>query len=255
MLSAGTLTSELKALGLERGDVVLVHSSYKSLGGVEGGPQTLLDTLLEILGRTGTLILPTFNFDFCKGSPFDVRTTPSHMGVLTELGRGHPQSRRVFHPIYSFAILGALREELGSLRYQSSFGGESLFGKLRELDGKIMVIGLSYTDSMTFFHHVEEMEGCDYRFLKAFEGEVTDAKGSTRRETYLMLVRDLSRGVVTAVDPMGTILEQQGVVKIRRIGEATVKLMNANDVYRITAREMKRDPQLLYQLQPESGSG
>jgi aminoglycoside N3'-acetyltransferase len=63
-----------------------------------------------------------------------------------------------------------------------------------------------------------------------------------------MMVRDLERGVITAVDPMGEILEREGVVSIRTIGEATVKLMRAQDVYRITAGEMKRDPHLLYQI-------
>ena len=249
MLSAKTLTAEFDALGLTAGDVVLVHSAYKSLGGVEGGPDAVLDALLSVLGPEGTLILPTFNFDFCKGAPFHLGSTPSRMGILTELGRRRAGSRRILHPIYSFAVLGRLAEELGGLRYKSSYGPDSLFAKLRELDGKLMILGLSYTNSMTFFHHVEEMEGVDYRYRKEFTGEVTDGSGRTYRDTFSMMVRDLARGVITAVDPMGEIMEREGVVSIRTIGEATVKLMRAQDVYRITAREMKRDPHLLYQIQ------
>ena len=112
-----------------------------------------------------------------------------------------------------------------------------------------MVIGLSYTNSMTFFHHIEQMEGVDYRFLKQFTGEVTDADGRTYTDTFEMLVRDIDKGVITEVDPMGFLMEEKGVIQVRKIGEADVKLMKANEVYAFTAREMRRDPHLLYQIE------
>jgi aminoglycoside 3-N-acetyltransferase len=248
MLTFDQLLEGFRDLGVKEGDTLLVHSSYKSLGEVDGGPQTVIRALETALGSEGTLIMPTFNFDFNKGAPWDVRTTPSKMGVLTELVRLDPRSKRVFHPFYSFAILGKHAEMLGSLRYKSSYERNSVFGRLRDLDGKIMVIGLSYTNSMTFFHHIEQMEGVDYRFLKQFTGEVTDENGNTYTDTFEMLVRDIDKGVITEVDPMGELMEQAGIIKVRRIGEADVKLMKANEVYAFTAREMKRDPHLLYYI-------
>ena len=242
-------------LGVAEGDTLLVHSSYKSFGPVDGGPQTVVRALELALGAEGTLIMPTFNFDFNKGPAWDVRSTPSKMGVLTELVRVDPRAKRVFHPFYSFAILGKYAEILGSLRYKSSYERNSIFGKLRDLDGKIMVIGLSYTNSMTFFHHIEQMEGVDYRFLKQFTGEVTDENGNTYTDTFEMLVRDIDKGVVTEVDPMGELMEQAGLIKVRKIGEADVKLMKANEVYEFTAREMRRDPHLLYYIKKENPAG
>ena len=112
-----------------------------------------------------------------------------------------------------------------------------------------MVIGLSYTNSMTFFHHIEQMEGVDYRFLKQFTGEVTDENGNTYTDTFEMLVRDTDKGVITEVDPMGQLMEKAEIVKVSKIGEAEVKLMKANEVYEFTAREMKRDPHLLYYIE------
>jgi aminoglycoside 3-N-acetyltransferase len=207
MLKYDDLVAAFRATGLESGDTLLVHSSYKSLGGVDGGPQTVIDALLSVLGTTGTLIMPTFNFDFCKGEPWDTRSTPSHMGAIT-----------------------------------------NMFGKLRELDGKIMIVGLSYTNSMTFFHHVEEMEGVDYRYVKAFTGLVTDENGKTYEDTFTMLVRDVENGVITEVDPMGALMESAGIVSVHQIGAAMVKVMKANEVYQFTAREMRRDPKLLYRI-------
>lgn len=249
MLTFDQLVSEFRVIGVQPGDVLLVHSSYKSFGGVDGGPKTVVDALLEVLGPEGTLIMPTFNFDFNKGQPWDVRSTPSQMGVLTEVARQDPRARRVFHPIYSFAIIGKHAEYLSGLRYKSSYERDSVFGKLRDLDGKIMVVGLSYTNSMTFFHHIEQMEGVDYRYLKQFTGQVTDWDGTTWIDTFEMLVRDIEKGVITEVNPMGELMEQEGVITVHKIGEADVKLMKANEVYAFTAREMRRDPHLLYQIE------
>ena len=253
MLTLEKLVEGFRGLGVEEGDILLVHSSYKSFGEVDGGPQTVIRALETALGtdRDGTMIMPTFNFDFNKGEPWDVRTTPSKMGVLTEMVRQDPRAKRVFHPFYSFAILGKHAEMLGSLRYKSAYERNSVFGKLRDLDGKIIVIGLSYTNSMTFFHHIEQMEGVDYRFLKQFTGEVTDEKGNTYTDTFEMLVRDIDQGVITEVDPMGALMEQAGVIKSAKIGEADVKLMKANEVYEFTAREMRRDPHLLYYIKED----
>ena len=249
MLTLESLTSAFRDLDVQMGDVLLVHSSYKSLGEVDGGPQTVIDALLAALGADGTLIMPTFNFDFNKGKPWDVRSTPSQMGILTEFVRKDPRAQRVFHPIYSFAIIGKHAEMLGNLRYKSSYERNSVFGKLRDLDGKIMVIGLSYTNSMTFFHHIEQMEGVGYRFLKQFTGEVTDWNGTTKVDTFEMFVRDIDKGVITEVNPMGELMEKAGVIQSKKIGDADVKLMKANEVYTFTAREMRRDPHLLYYIE------
>ena len=249
MLTLESLTSAFRDLGVQSGDTLLVHSSYKSLGEVDGGPQTVIEALLAALGADGTLIMPTFNFDFNKGEPWDVRSTPSKMGILTEFVRKDPRAQRVFHPFYSFAIIGKHAKMLGSLRYKSSYERNSVFGKLRDLDGKIMVIGLSYNNSMTFFHHIEQMEGVDYRFLKQFTGQVTDENGNTYTDTFEMLVRDIDKSVKTMVDPMGALMEKAGVIQSKKIGEADVKLMKANEVYAFTAREMKRDPHLLYYIE------
>jgi aminoglycoside 3-N-acetyltransferase len=99
------------------------------------------------------------------------------------------------------------------------------------------------------------MEGVDYRFLKQFTGEVTDENGNTYTDTFEMLVRDVDRGVMTMVDPMGALMEEQGVIKSARIGEADVKLMKANEVYEFTAREMRRDPFLLYYIKKDDAAG
>jgi hypothetical protein len=57
MLTFEKLVEEFRELGVEEGDTLLVHSSYKSLGEVEGGPQTVIRALEAVLGTEGTLII------------------------------------------------------------------------------------------------------------------------------------------------------------------------------------------------------
>lgn len=248
VLTRDALADEFRALGLQAGDTLLVHSAYKSFGGVEGGPQSVIDALLDVLGPDGTLIMPTFNFDFCEGAEFDVRETPSQMGALTEIVRTSPEARRVGHPIYSFAVLGRLADEAAAIDNVSAYGPDSLFGRLRDWDGKIMVIGLPYNESMTFFHHVEEIEGCGYRYMKSFTGPYVDLDGNRSERTVTMFVRDIDRGVQTAVNPMGDLLAELGFIRTRKIGESTVRLMRAREIYAETARRMSDEPGLLYRI-------
>lgn len=252
MITITDIETGLRDMGLAADSIVLVHSAYKAFGGVVGGPAAVIEAIQNVIGPRGTLVVPTFNFDFSSsGVPFDARTTPSQMGIISEMVRRDPRSRRVIHPVYSFAVLGPLAVQLAATRCGSSYGSASLFGRLVELEGQIMTVGLPYNSSMTFFHHVEEVEGVVYRHVKRFCGEVRDESGALVDEDWQIFVRDVSRGVVTQVEPMGAILESLGLVAQRRIGEATVRLMRARAVYAATVRAMRENPFVLYQVVPE----
>ncbi|PWR69622.1 AAC(3) family N-acetyltransferase [Methanospirillum stamsii] len=197
------LSDKWKKAGLKNGDTVLLHSNcvrtvkYALQKGYVVDPNSLLDSFLKVLGSSGTLLLPLFNFDFTTGVPFDLRNTPSHMGVLTEAGRLHPLAVRTGHPIYSFAAIGYRAEEFRNVNNFSGYGIDSPFGILREMDGKIAVLDLPDQNSMTFYHHIEEMNCVNYRYHKTFSGEYTDISGKTELRTYGLFVRKLEEGVIT----------------------------------------------------------
>lgn len=71
MLKESALETEFSKLGLSASNAVLVHSSYKSLGAVEGGPKTVIEALTNTIGESGTLIMPVFNFGFTKGKHYN----------------------------------------------------------------------------------------------------------------------------------------------------------------------------------------
>ena len=114
-----------------------------------------------------------------------------------------------------------------------------------------MIIGLSYNESLTFFIHIEETQGCDYRYFKEFRGTITDYDDVKQDSKIVLFVRDIERGVQNSVDKMGFIMEQEGIVKKTVIGKSEIKLMKANDVYQRTVKEMKKNPHILIKIKRE----
>ena len=56
------IIKELKALGLEKGDAVMVHTSLKSMGYVCGGAQAVIEALIDVVGSDGTIMMPTQSY-------------------------------------------------------------------------------------------------------------------------------------------------------------------------------------------------
>lgn len=53
------IVKKLREAGLEKGDVVMVHTSLKRMGYVCGGAQTVIEALMEVVGENGTIMMPT----------------------------------------------------------------------------------------------------------------------------------------------------------------------------------------------------
>ena len=152
----------LRELGLGEGDLVHVHSSLRKLGPVEGGAEAILDALLEVLGPTGTLTLPTHTFLVVnqRQPVFHQTLTPSHVGVLAELFRQRPGVLRSLHPTHSVAALGSRAAAFvgGHERCLQPCATDSPYGKLRDWDGKILLLGEGL-NCCTFFHGCELWAG------------------------------------------------------------------------------------------------
>lgn len=237
------LIDHWREAGISDGDMVLVHSSIRRTlllakeKGHDLSPSMVLESFLQAVGQSGTLLLPLFNFDFTKGITFDIRSTPSHMGALTEAGRKHPSAIRTGHPIYSFAVLGARRNDFCGLNNFSGYGENSPFGFIHRNGGKIAVLDLPDQNSITFYHYVEEMLGVPYRYHKTFTGTYIDAQGNISERTCGLFVRDIEKGVQTHVNPMGDLLWQQGLYLGSRPNEGCgLRVISAKDMFDATAK-------------------
>lgn len=210
--------------GLHRGDIVFLSSDITDLfyleienGRDKPSANRFIDKIIEAIGPEGTLILPTYNWDFCKGVTFDWRTTKGKTGVLGNLCLKRPDFRRTLHPLYSCVVWGKDQQLLCSMDYVSSFGAESIFAYLESHHAKNVIINLPLTQCFTYVHHVEE--SCiplRYRFLKNFTAEYIAEDGTSSQKTVSMLVRDLDLDVQT-LPSLEQMLQDEGLMRKVRI--------------------------------------
>jgi len=112
--SADRITRDLRALGVRESGTLLVHSSLSSLGFVRGGPKAVIEALRAAIGPQGTLVLPTHSWERSgRGDfTFDIRTTPSCVGAISETFRTMGGVTRSLHPTHSVAAIGPLSASL-----------------------------------------------------------------------------------------------------------------------------------------------
>jgi len=127
------LTRGFKSLGVGDGDNLMLHASLESMGTVDGGAAMVLHRLLGLIGKKGTLLMPTFtsitrhattHLDYaklgcwCEGResrhvPFIPELQPDkELGGITHRLCSWPSSRRSMHPAYSYVGVGHQGDEL-----------------------------------------------------------------------------------------------------------------------------------------------
>ncbi|MBO7214431.1 MAG: AAC(3) family N-acetyltransferase [Clostridia bacterium] len=181
MNSFKVLVKDLKRLGLKKGDVVIVHSSLSAMGNVDGGANTVIDALLKVLGKKGTLLFPAFSYTPClQTKKWDYYTTPSCVGTIPETFRKRKGVLRSVHPTHSVCALGKFASEMVSNHYKDDtpVGENSPFRQLSKRNGKILMLGCSL-HSNSFMHGVEEMANVSYVLGDSVEFLITDKNGNT----------------------------------------------------------------------------
>ena len=164
MHTVKSLIGDLRRIGVREGDTLLVHSSIRSVGEVEGRGDAILDALLAAVGPEGLLVLPTLTYARSdkpgKDPFFVVDSTPAQIGTLPNLFLQRPGVIRSWHPTHSVAALGRDAAEFtaGHEKFDSPAARTSPWGKLIDRHARIMFIGADIGCN-TFLHGVEEQSG------------------------------------------------------------------------------------------------
>lgn len=161
---AGRLRRELTKLGLQQGDTLFVHSSFDAFAGFQGKPNEVNQALQGCVGSAGLLMMPTMSFtgsaiELARSNTlFDVRRTPSRMGLLSEIFRRSPGVVRSVHPTHPVACWGADAAAVAQGHHlsQTPCGRGTPFEALLRRRGKIVLLGTGI-DVLTFYHHLEEV--------------------------------------------------------------------------------------------------
>lgn len=155
------VAAQLAALGVRRGGILVVHTSFKAVGPVEGGPEGLIRALREALGPEGTLVMPTMTDG---EGVYDPRATPTlHMGIVAETFWRMPGVVRSPHPGASFAAEGPAAEALCAPHpLAPPHGVDSPVGRVWERGGQVLLLGFRHSEDTTL-HLAEDVAGVPYR--------------------------------------------------------------------------------------------
>jgi aminoglycoside 3-N-acetyltransferase len=165
------LINYISAIGIEPNDTILVHSSMKSIGDVEGGADTVLDAFIEYM-KPGLLIFPTHTWAQMndKYNVFNPMTEPSCVGLLSNLFLKRPGVVRSLHPTHSVAALGQDAESYvdGEEQWDTPCPRKGCWGKLYDRKAKILFLGCSLRNN-TLLHGVEEWNSLPMRLADKYQ--------------------------------------------------------------------------------------
>lgn len=239
MFTKKDIFDSLEAMGARRDRIVLMHTALRSVGEVEGGAKGLLDAFIEYFTKDGGLFcLPTHTGrNVIKPIMLDMSSSESHLGafpiIATEDGRGI----RTLNPSHSMVIFGdrerALEFSKNEDKLDSPTAPDSCYGRLRELDGQILLVGVGQAKN-TYIHSVEEMLGVENRMtkdmrpfkVKLLSGEIVEHKMRWFDES---MYGDVSLRFSKFELPF----RYHRIIKDGFIGNAPAQLCSARDIYRV----------------------
>ena len=227
-------------IGLSRGDTVMVHTALGKIGYVCGGAQAVIEALIETVGEGGTVMMPTQSWknldpeDGVHGTvaekdwqvirdnwpAYDKRITPTNtMGAVAEMFRSWPGTVRSDHPARSVAAWGKHAAYLTSGHDLSNiFGDGSPIGKLYELNGRVLLIGVGY-DKNTSLHLADVR--ADYPGKhNCVEHSAILENGQRVWKAYETLFVDGED-----FERIGAAFEQAHAVRLGKVGGAELRLM------------------------------
>jgi aminoglycoside 3-N-acetyltransferase len=171
-----SLCADLRALGVQSGMTMLVHSSMSALGWMPGGALTAVLALQEVLGEQGTLVMPTQSGDFSDPAHwqhppvpeswwetirqtmpvYDPDMTPTRkMGKIVDCFRSQRDTLRSSHPQLSFAARGPLAEQItANHALEYGLGENSPLARLYEQDAWVLLMGVKHGNN-TSLHLAE----------------------------------------------------------------------------------------------------
>ena len=244
-----------KNLGIKKKDKILISSNLlkmiisKKRGNIKFEIKDIIDKLIEVIKKDGTILVPTFNWDFCRGLGFHYKKTLSHSGSLGNYVLKRRDFKRTKNPIYSFAVYGKDQEYLSNLDNKSCFEPNSPFGYMAKQNVKNLYIDIDniYEDSFTLCHLVEQEVGVSYRFLKKFTGPYVHDGFKSKKEAYSMYVRKLNLKIRTGVNPLikKHLIKKKAYIE-KDFNKINFKIVKMKTAYEIMINDLRHKSNLIY---------
>ena len=220
----------LRKMGLKEGDIVVCHASMAAFGKVTGGAKTVVDALLETIGKQGTLVMPSHSGE----RPYDYRKSPSALGSITEDLRKRKGVVRGLHPIMPGLALGPGAAKLVLPHHESPCPNiGSPYDLAAAAGGYVLLLGVDQ-DRNTTLHSAEAMLRVAYTNPVKAPYVGRDGKTHAYEGKY---GAGPHRDFIGA-DPA---FRKAGIVKVGKIGKCVARLMKGQDLIDFSIEQLKKD--------------
>ena len=230
-VSRDEVVSQLRALGVEPGGVLVVHTAFSKVAPIAGGPAGLIAALRDVLGPDGTLVMPSMSDD--DDRPFDPATTPARgMGIVSETFRQQPGVLRSDSP-HAFAAAGPKAQDiLAPHPIDFPHGVDSPVGRAYERHAQVLLLGVGHSENTTV-HLAEAIAGVRYRQRK----ELTILRdGTEERLEYLEIDHCCER--FAQLDDW---LDERRLQRRGTVGHAEARLARSRDVVAVAAARLAEE--------------
>ena len=237
-----SLGRDLLALGVEPGDRLIVHTSVRSIGWINGGALAYIQSLMDVVGPDGTIVMPTQSAnnsdpgdwrhpaippewvdEVRRTMPvYDPAITPTRrMGAAPELFRTMPGVIRSAHPSGSFAAWGADAAGIIDNHGVQRVGEESPVARLYDLHGKVLLVGVGYERNTSF--HLAEYRAPQTVYVDEYMPLVRDGETRWTAVTEIQFMDDPS------LTRLGSAFERGNQVSTGVIGSAGSRLFSVRE--------------------------
>ena len=233
------LKQSLLSAGIQPGDHLMVHASLSKMGFIEGGADTVVEVLKEMVGAEGLILMPTspiarLQLDYVSANPlFDVLATPSAMGKVSEVFRTSDGVVRSYHPTEPVAAWGAQAYEYikDHANKNTPYHWDSPYGKLIQHGGKILYIGVTLDNAGTHLHTLEDAVdvGVPVYYAQEFRLPVRDYEGKELLITTKVHNPEYSKK--RRCDELLPMFLREGVYREVYIGKAKTLVFDAKKMF------------------------
>lgn len=234
------LIHDFQSIGIQQGDVLLVHSSLSSLGYVENGPKDVVDALLEVVGTEGHLLMPnspnaSFQLEYVKSlTEFDVNNSPSALGAISECFRKYPNAIRSAHPTEPVSCIGKNASYFVDDHFGSStpYASNSPFYKVSEQQGKILYLGVTLDNAGTNLHTLEDaVDNFPYPVYHDELFNVSVRFSDGRLASVSTKVHNPEQSKLRRCDQLLPLFEREGVLQRVKVLNADALLFDAKGMF------------------------
>lgn len=235
--------TQLKQMNLKSTDKLLMHASMKAIG---GDANTVIDTFIEYFNE-GLFMMPAHTWKTInrENNHFDPKTEQACVGILSNVFLSHPKSIRTLHPTHSLVMSGKINPEwiTAEARFHTPTPKEGLYGKLAEMDGYILLVGVGF-ERNTVIHAIEESMDIPNRFAKE-PFKVTIQNGDEVIESFMYKHENiefphLSENFYRVLPS----LDKLNLIEYHTLGNALVMKMRAKDLFNTIEFWLKKYPLL-----------